>query len=121
MKGFVPAKPIDFGSEIRAFEEQDSGPEEFFYWRKHPNLHGLMSQIYQEKGGLEVFNCVPVMLEQADLDRIREEVMARNLPNTEGFFFGESTDEDYKQDLEFLDLAQKSLTEGYTVWYDSWW
>ena len=25
--------------------------EEFFYWRKHPNLHGWMEALYRSKGG----------------------------------------------------------------------
>ena len=35
--------PVDFK------DPQDS--EELYYWRKHPNPHGWMEQLYRKKGG----------------------------------------------------------------------
>jgi hypothetical protein len=106
-------------SELR---EHNIEAEEFHYWRKHPDMHGLMEKIYREKEGKEeTFNCTPVQLVQADLDRIREQVQSKALPKTEGFFFGESDDSDYDSDMDFLRKAEASLKEGYTIWYDSWW
>ena len=29
---------------------------EFATWRKHPNLHGWMQQLYTNKGGVDCFN-----------------------------------------------------------------
>ena len=125
LKGFKPSNQVDFSSEIqllRENEENPQEPEELFYWRKHPDLHGLMEQIYREKGGVEeVFNCVPVQLTQEDLDRIAAVVIDDKLPYTQGFFFGESSDDRKAEDIEFLEKAKQSLSEGYTIWYDSWW
>jgi hypothetical protein len=125
LKGFNPSSPVDFGDEIqvlRESEENSQEPEDFFYWRKHPDLHGLMEEIYREKGGKEEsFNCVPVQLTQEDLDRIAAVIIDDELPLTEGFFFGESTDDRKAEDIEFLEKAKQSLAEGYTIWYDSWW
>src|ERR1039458_672982 len=59
--------------------------EEFFYWRKHPNLHGWMEALYRSKGGTaESFNCVPVRLDPADLDALEAAVKEDALPETAG-------------------------------------
>ena len=117
-KNFQPSKPVDFQDEIN---ETTSEIEEFFYWRKHPDLHGLMEKIYLEKGGEDTFNCRPVQLTAEDLERIGLAVIDEELPEASGFFFGQSSDEDRKRDLEFLTEAKRYLDEGYTIWYDSWW
>jgi hypothetical protein len=114
-QNFQPSKPVDFQDEL------PSELEEFFYWRKHPNLHGLMEKIYLEKGGEDTFNCRPVQLTAEDLERIGLVVIDEELPETSGFFFGQSSDEDRKRDLEFLTEAKRYLDEGYTIWYNSWW
>ena len=31
--------------------------EQIHYWRKHPNLHGWMEDLYRAKGGAAEFNC----------------------------------------------------------------
>ena len=56
------------------------------YWRKHPNLHGWMQDLYYAKGGTaESFNCVPVQLTAEDLDRLETAVRTGTLPDTTGF------------------------------------
>jgi hypothetical protein len=96
--------------------------EEIFYWRKHPNLHGWMENLYYEKGGdADVFNCVEVDLTMEDLDNLEEDVENDNLPYTEGFFFGESSPEDKENDLEFIRKSREALEDGYEVYYTSWW
>lgn len=103
--------------------EDDTESSEFFYWRKHPNLHGWMEALYRKKGGHLEFNCQPVVLTEKDLDRLEEAIKAGELPDTNGFFFGESEgDEDeVNQDLEFIKEARSRIKDGMTVWYDSWW
>ena len=45
-----------------------------------------------------------------------------DLPRTSGFFFGENSDEHYKeQDLEFVQDARVAIADGYTIIYDSSW
>ena len=113
-KNFTPSSPIDF-------ECGEQEAQEFFYWRKHPNMHGLMEAIYRAKGGVEEFNCVNVQLTGADLDLIEKTVNDDALPETSGFFFGQSYAEDKIKDLEFIKEARKALEEGFTIWYSSWW
>ena len=95
--------------------------KEIAYWRKHPNLHGWMEQLYYDKGGDEVFNCRAVLLEPCDLDALEKAVADNNLPHTEGFFFGESCAEHKKDDIAFIEEARKAIGQGYSVFYTSWW
>ena len=102
---------------------------EFFYWRKHNALHGWMENLHNSRSsdevqGLRDFNGVAVRLEERDLDKLEQDVMTFNLPQTVGFFFGRDSvgDEDQKaQTLEFIRKARKALAEGYEVEYNSWW
>ncbi|WP_436717741.1 phosphoglycerate kinase [Roseiconus lacunae] len=94
---------------------------ELHYWRKHPDLHGWMEQLYYAKGGKHEFNCVPVTLDSSDLDRLEAVIRSRNLPATEGFFFGSSIGDEMEDDLAFVKKAREYLSRGYTVFYDAWW
>ena len=70
------------------------------------------------------FNGVAVRLEERDLDKLEQDVMTFNLPQTVGFFFGsDSVGDEYQkeQTLKFLVEARKALAEGYEVEYNSWW
>jgi len=108
-----PATPVDFKA---------GDVSELHYWRKHPNLHGWMKQLYHAKGGSDPqFNCVPVVLTPADLDRLEADIRNGTLPPTNGFFFGESDGTEREDDLAFIGKARAAIAEGNTVYYDSWW
>jgi hypothetical protein len=126
---FTPTKEVDFNDEIYGkdgdgeidYENQIVKTEEVAYWRKHPDLHGWMQKLYEEKGGEdESFNGDPVVLTLADLDRLEDDILGGNLPKTTGFFFGESGGISLK-DLEFVLDARKVIQEGDTIYYDSSW
>lgn len=105
--------PVDFKVENSA---------EIHYWRKHPDLHGWMQELYYAKGGIaESFNCVAVALTLEDLDELEKAVCGFELPETSGFFFGKSDGTEVNDDLAFIVNARKAITEGYTVFYTSWW
>ena len=108
-----PTSPVDFGT---------SDGNEFHYWRKHPNLHGWMEDLYRQKGGTaEHFNCVAVALDAGDLDQLEADLMAQQLPETSGFFFGASNGAELEGELAFIRDARRFLAEGLTVFYTSWW
>ncbi|MEW5704410.1 MAG: phosphoglycerate kinase [Pseudomonadota bacterium] len=108
-----PASPVDFSTDDYA---------RLHYWRKHPNLHGWMENLYREKGGAaECFNCVSVELASEDLDRLEADVRAGNLPETSGFFFGASDGTEVEDDLAFIAKARQAISEGESVFYSSWW
>jgi hypothetical protein len=113
-----PKTEVDF--ETKNFEPQD----EVAYWRKHPNLHGWMQNLYDMKGGTSSdFNGDCVVLDSEDLDNLEADIREGNLPDTSGFFFGESSngDEENENDLLFVTKAREAISEGKTVYYTSWW
>jgi hypothetical protein len=101
----------------------DSEVNELFYWRKHPNLHGFIENIWRDRGAPsdDVFNCKPIRLHILDIRQIEHAVENELLPVTEGFFFGQSTSEQKSEDLEFCALAKIEIEKGRAVYYDSWW
>lgn len=105
--------------------ERPEGAErtELAYWRKHSDLHGWMQSLYRAKGGTDTFNCVPVRLREADLAKLKVDLVGRTLPETTGFFFGQSSldTEEIAEDLAFVDKALAELAEGRVVYYTSWW
>ncbi len=117
------SKPVDFGDEVfMANENNESNCAEIVYWRKHPNLHGWMENLYYEKQGeKDSFNGAVVELSSEDLDLLEKDILEKRLPHTEGFFFGESRSGINEKDLEFIKLAREAIAEGERVFYDSWW
>jgi hypothetical protein len=113
--------------------DSEGNKTEIAYWRKHPNLQGWMESLWESKGrpnenaesdsmGLSEFNCVPVELSYEDLDCLEEDIANKHMPQTAGFFFGDDSDDYYKdKDLEFIRSARSALDEGLKVYYDSWW
>jgi hypothetical protein len=103
-------------------------PKELMYWRKHPNLHGWMERLWEEKGrpdaesNAEMFNGVELELTWTDIENLEADILEDNLPGTSGFFFGDDSDDYYKeQDLEFVKQAKADLFSGLKVYYNSSW
>ncbi len=103
---------------------------EIAYWRKHPNLHGWMELLWNEKGrpGIDksyqdvMFNGVELELTWEDLEQLEEDVKNGRLPSTSGFFFGSNSDDYYReQDLEFVRKARAEIFTGLKVFYNSSW
>ena len=97
-------------------------PIEIAYWRKHPNLHGWMEQLYRERGGEGDFNGDELELFREDIDSLEQVILDGDLPATSGFFFGDAADDYYReQDLEFIKEARSQLFLGLRVFYNSSW
>ena len=105
--------PIDF-----ATKETD---QELHYWRKHPNLHGWVENLYRRKGGTQEFNCTTVQLTPNDIDLLEVVIDENKLPQTCGFFFGESDGSEREDDLAFIAKARAAFKLGFSVYYSSWW
>ena len=98
--------------------------DQFWYWRKHHDLHGWMEQLYRKKGGKKEFNCQYVELTIDDLDQLERDVTNYQLPSTTGFFFGNNPpcQESVDDDLAFIAAAREVLlTTDSRVYYSSWW
>ena len=97
-------------------------PVEIAYWRKHPNLPGWMQQLWESRGNEGDFNGDELELTAEDLDELELAVIHGQLPTTGGFFFGNPSDEFYReQDLEFVKNARAELFMGLKVFYNSSW
>ena len=103
-------------------------PREIAYWRKHPNLHGWMEKLWVSKGMPGTgdknasFNGIELELTWEDVDNLERAVKHSMLPSTQGFFFGNSSDDVYyERDLEFCLNAKTELFLGLKVFYNSSW
>ena len=103
-------------------------PVEIAYWRKHPSLHGWMEQLWISKGKPGTgntdadFNGIELELTWEDIDNLERAICNRELPFTEGFFFGKPSDNHYyHDDLKFCLDAKAELFLGLKVFYNSSW
>ena len=101
-------------------------------WRKHNRLHGFMEDLWitkgLQKGEIRLadnFNCVNLRLKKKDIKLLRKMIVSKDLPETEGFFFGGDSYDHYsyylEEDLKFIDEAERALNNGEKVYYSSWW
>lgn len=99
--------------------------QELAYWRKHPNLQGWMQKLFYEKGGVcDTFNGVEVELTWDDIDKLEKDIKSGEVSElgTTGFFFGNPSDEHYRErDLEFCVNAKAETFLGRKVFYNSSW
>lgn len=110
----APADPVDF--------ETEKSDHPLFYWRKHPDLHGWMRQLYLQRGGSDPdFNLSPLALTAGDIDALERDVADQALPPTSGFFFGRSDAEHDQETEAFIALARAALREGRHLYYVAWW
>ena len=98
-------------------------PREIAYWRKHPNLHGWMERLAEQKKlSYDSFNGIEMELTAEDLDELERAVTHRQLPATSGFFFGNDSDQLYHdRDLAFIKAARIEMFMGLKVFYNSSW
>ena len=123
---FYEGAEMDF--ETRQYVNPNvNRPRELAYWRKHPNLHGWMAELWmvRETGGegdVDKFNGVELELTAEDLDDLELAVKKRQLPATSGFFFGDNADKHYyNDDLKFIQEARAEMFLGLKVFYNSSW
>lgn len=131
MYAYVAAKPgqndeywesAELDPETKQYVSKVSKPRELAYWRKHPNLHGWMHRLWNQKGFEGDFNGDELELTREDLDALEQDVVEGNLPGTSGFFFGEPSDDYYREDdLKFIREARAELFMGLRVFYNSSW
>ena len=117
-----------FAYEIKEGQADNEGTE-ICYWRKHNRLQGYMELLWREDLSNDgEFNCENVELTIEDLDVFEQAINDRCFPETDGFFFGNDSYEEYdgehgykSTDLEFIEKARKALNNGNRVIYTSWW
>ena len=117
--------PDDPGAVIPAGEIKDGVKEEareIFYWRKFNAFHGKMRELYESRGGKNIFNLIYIELTLEDLESLSKDIEDSNFTPEEGFFFG--AQEVYPEDLEsletFIEKARRHLKDGEQIAYSSW-
>ena len=127
----------EYNQETKEWVSKIAKPREIAYWRKHPNLQGWMEKLWLRKQNIPVsptdqfiedssppgdFNGVELELTWEDLDDLERAVMHGRLPETTGFFFGNPSDDHYREsDLRFIREARAELFMGLKVFYNSSW
>jgi hypothetical protein len=113
----------EFNEETREYGSATvDKPREIAYWRKHPNLHGWMHQLWIQKGFAGDFNGDELELTWDDIEQLEQAIKNKELPGTSGFFFGNDADEHYyEDDLQFVRAARAELFLGLRVFYNSSW
>ena len=82
-----------------------------------------MHELYLSKGGDKHsdFNGDCVVLTEKDLNELESDIKDGSLPDTSGFFFGQTDGDEVQDDLDFVTKAREVIKEGKTVYYTSWW
>lgn len=118
MYAYTATKPdADYETEQR----------EIAYWRKHPNLHGWMEQLWCSRNpdaDEYRFNGIELELTWEDIERLENDIKTGVIAKmgTTGFFFGSPSDDYYyEKDLEFVRNAKAELFIGLKVFYNSSW
>ena len=117
-----------------AYDEKENNGEiytsDIGYWRKHPDLHGYFTGIYEERGGEESFNCEPLLLsknECLDVIEYSKQMIKKiedgdDIEHTELFFFGQTEKSDWEHTIEvFNNVIETVDFYNESVYYDSWW
>ena len=126
----VAVKPHPLSTDFKigwsSQEEFDENAKQITQWRKHANLQGWMERLFEMKASDQhyeagEFNCQSLRLTAQDLEDLRQDIVEEGLPFATGFFWGETTPEDELQTLDFIDEALNHISQGYEIYYDSWW
>ena len=68
------------------------------------------------------FACLPFQNAQLALEELERAVTHKQLPSTSGFFFGNDSDDHYREhDLKFVRDAKAEIFTGLKVFYNSSW
>jgi len=111
--------PENVSREVADAFYKDFKSRELCYWRKHPNLHGYIVQTFAE--GID--ECQEIDLTREMVQQILKASEKDKLPDTQGFFFGQSFPED-KEDTRIqltalLEWMRKN--PGRRVFYRASW
>lgn len=111
-----------FYSVPKGQEPSEGKGEEIFYFRKHSDLHGwLEKQWHENLGRSEEFNCVYMEITPDILSRLKDYLNNPAKEKCRGFFWGESTEENWRETRELIPRLEEIINSGDRVFYYSWW
>ena len=97
--------------------------EEIKYYRKFNALHGLINDLYLNRGGVDL-NGILININLYDINLIKEHCLNKTLKPQEGFFWGQQdpvTDEEYSELLEVVGEMETLIGEGWIIGYCGDW
>lgn len=114
------------GLDMDFYKVNGNGEKEHLhYFRKHSDLHGLLQECWAEKNldkSGDDFNCVDFEITLDEVKRVIDFMEDRhNKPHYVGFFWGQSTEEDWMETATLFQEITNLLEEGKKVIYNAWW
>lgn len=98
-----------------------NGNEEIYYYRKHADLNGLLEKIWK-KDHTENFNCSDMEITDDVVKKIEEVVNSSEQKKYTGFFWGESTKEQWADTKnKLIPLLKEHLRKGDKITYLASW
>lgn len=101
--------------------KEDLQMEDIAEWRKHSNLQGYCTRLWEKRGHDTEFNCEYLELFEEDIKDIIEHSKNHTLHYATGFFWGKSDETDDERTVEIMEKALQYLKQGYRILYYSWW
>mgnify|MGYP004226379585 FL=1 len=123
---FPHTRRTTLGLDQYLVAKKNENTEQLGIWRKHANLQGFMQNLAVEKKivkNVDDFNCVDLPLNLDDISRVVAAIVLKDLPQTNGFFFGASygDDAEAQRDLLIFDEAASYANMGWNIVYRCWW
>jgi len=125
-----PKDAVDVGvyNDKIDYSDKDSwyrpGVEKVWYFRKHHDLQGWMSQKAEQRGGEMQWGSMvgSLVLNPWDLDELEHDVKGDMLPKFSGFFHGEGNTEGYKEEtLRMIEKLREEVKKGKSIIYSCSW
>ncbi|MFA7029618.1 MAG: hypothetical protein WC179_05045 [Candidatus Cloacimonadaceae bacterium] len=96
----------------------DGEMEEVEYWRKNNQLQGWFERNYNQE------NCVPTPITKELVDKLLDDLETKNLPTTEGFFYGSFflEPDEYEELIDIFTKVRQDIIDNnaeyeYNCWY----
>lgn len=109
------------------FEGVDSERKEIGYWRKHPDLHGFVEELWRARNSEQEcgsFNCEDLELSEEDILQIincsKDKSFSKH-DGTKWFFFGQTDGHHHEKTVEIMENALQLKRQGKRIFYSSWW
>lgn len=100
---------------------------ELKYFRKHSDLHGWLEDEWRaqnsenENAEWNGFNCVYMEITPPILMRLKDYLTLPEKKHYQGFFWGATDDEQWKETRELVARMEEIINSGDKVYYYSWW
>lgn len=114
------------GLDMNFYKVNGNGQQEHLhYFRKHSDLHGVLQDCWLEKNpgkNAEEFNCIDFEITLEEVMRVIDFMSNRHTKkHYKGFFWGQSTEEDWEETIVALKEILMALETGEKVIYVCWW